>query len=196
MKTKDLIKELKGVFLLPRKTRYFGEVKFGTPYFEPRNYVGSIIKIRRLTLRSEKDRLERNKKYKYQKDQPSNIYSNYPIVRRANDKIVKVFGRDYYVAWGYPVSIKSTQLGWKDKFDSPRFEWTPQFSIYLFGLQYIVWWNAPILDGVVNNDKYYEMILWYLYYSHKDIQKAQETWGWVDMDTNQSTWDDRYIIER
>ena len=111
MKTKDLIKELKGVFLLPRKTRYFGEVKFGTPYFEPRNYVGSIIKIRRLTLRSEKDRLERNKKYKYQKDQPSNIYSNYPIVRRANDKIVKVFGRDYYVAWGYPVSIKSTQLG-------------------------------------------------------------------------------------
>ena len=96
----------------------------------------------------------------------------------------------YFIFYGYPIIISKVQLGWKDKFNSPRYEWSPQFHIFMFGLQFTMWWSAPDND----NDRYYEMILHYLYYTdNKDIKKAKETWGWVNS-AKQSTWNKDYLI--
>lgn len=102
-------------------------------------------------------------------------------------KYFKLFG--YEISYGWPISIVRYGLGWKDKFNSPRFEWSPSFQIYFLSWQFCIWWTAP----VENEDGYWEMILWYLKYSDKNIKKAEETWGWVDCDTKKSTWNNKYL---
>jgi hypothetical protein len=124
MKTKELLKEIKGVFKPPIKRYYFGIAKQGAPYFVPRRFITNV------------------------------------------------------------------ELGWKDKYHVPAFEWVPQVHIKLLGLQFCIWWNAP--DR--NNDLYYEMIIWWLNYCDKDIKRAKETWDWIDGQTHKSTWNDNYLI--
>jgi hypothetical protein len=98
-----------------------------------------------------------------------------------------IHGIPYYISkWG----IHSVDLGWKDKFNSPRFECVPSFHICLFGLQFCIWWRSP--DG--NDDDYYEMILWWLMYCNEDIVKAENTWSWIDCKTNKSTWNRNYLL--
>ena len=96
---------------------------------------------------------------------------------------------NYNISYGWPIYITWYGLGWKDKFDSPRYEWSPSFQIYFFKWQFCIFWEAP--DG--NSDKYYEQILWYLNYSNKNIEVAKNTWGWVDFKTKKSTWNDEYL---
>lgn len=103
-------------------------------------------------------------------------------------KYFKLFG--YEISYGWPISVTWYGLGWKDKYETPRYEWQPSFQIYFFKWQFCIFWNAPDDD----NDLYYEMILWYLYYSKKDIKKAEETWNWIDNDTKKSTWNSDYLI--
>jgi hypothetical protein len=195
MKNLEIFKEIKGVFKPPEKATYFGRVRHGCPYFYPRNYNSTIISTRKLKLRTAEKLAEMNEKYTHLRDQPSNKYSNYPMVRRAKNKIVKLFGNEYFLEFGWPVKIKTTHLGWKDKWLTPRYEWPPSFHIYFFNLQYCVWWNAPRLEGekYADNDAYYEMILWYLKYSDKNLKMAEESWGWTDSDTKESTWNKNYL---
>jgi len=198
MYIKEILKETKGVFIPPKKEYYFGKSKFGCPYFYPRNFISSIITVRKLKLRTEEDYIEKSFKYPHLKDKPDNKFSNFPVVRRSKNWIIKLFGNQYFIELGWPISIKTNGLGWKDKFDSPRFEWQPAFFIYFFGLQFCIWWNAPKLEGkkYANNDKYYEMILWYLKYNtSKDIKLAEETWDWIDSKTKKSTWNKKYLIK-
>lgn len=102
----------------------------------------------------------------------------------------KILG--YYVYYGSPVVYKKIGLGWKDKFNTPRHEWDPAFYLYFFGLQFCIFWGAPNKDD--DHNVYWEMILWYLHYSDKDIEKAKNTWGWVDYNTKESTWNDNFLI--
>jgi hypothetical protein len=88
------------------------------------------------------------------------------------------------------VCMEHVGLGWKDKYFVPIMEWAPQFHIRFFNLQFVIWWEAP--DG--NSDLYYEMILWWLNYSNKDIVKAEKTWGWTDYNTKKSTWNKDYLV--
>lgn len=46
-----------------------------------------------------------------------------------------------------------------------------------------------------NDDKYWEMILWWKYYADKNINKAKKTWPWRDGKTKKSTWDPSYVIK-
>lgn len=101
----------------------------------------------------------------------------------------KLFG--YEISYGWPISYANYELGWKDKFGTPRFEWSPSFQIYFFKWQFCIWWNAP---EIKDEDAYWEMILWYLHYSNKDIVKAENTWEWRDYNTNKSTWNKEYLI--
>lgn len=126
MKTNQLIKEIKGVFVPPVKRYYFGLANVGCPYFIPK----SII------------------------------------------------------------AIRFVDIGWKDKFGTPRHEWSPQFHVYFFGLQFMIEWTAPDRE----DDQYYEQILWWLYYADKDIDKARNTWKWIDCRTDESTWNNSYIL--
>ena len=48
MKLSELLKEIKGVFIPPKKSYYLGKLKHGTPYFYPMGFVSTIIYIRKL----------------------------------------------------------------------------------------------------------------------------------------------------
>lgn len=104
-------------------------------------------------------------------------------------KYFKLF--NYEIAYGWPIYIYKNELGWKDKFHSPRFEWCPAFYIFFFNWQFVIRWNAPDKD----DDRYYEMILRYVKYSNKDIKKAEQTWDWIDSNTGKSTWNKDYLID-
>lgn len=103
------------------------------------------------------------------------------------NKSFKLFGKECSI--GRPFKIVRTELGWKDKYNTPRQEWVPQFLIFFFKWQFCIWWVAP--DG--DNDLYYEMLLWWKYYCDEDINKARDEWGWVDSKTKESTWNDKYL---
>jgi hypothetical protein len=197
MKAKELIKAIKGTFLLPEKTYYFGKIVHGTPYFEPTYFIPSIIRVRKLKLRTQEEIAAYNEKYPHFRHKREDRFSNMPMVRRSKNKIFKFLGGYYYITWGWPISVTTNDLGWKDKYETPRYEWSPALYVHFFGLQFCIWWNAPKLEGekYPDNDNYYEMILWYLHYADKDIKKAEETWGWTNYDTKESTWDKRYLVK-
>lgn len=184
-----ILKQIKeSPFKSPKKNYYFGRIKHGTPYFPPMKFNKTIIRFRKLILKSSDEIEKENEKYPHLKI-TRNKFKNLPLVRRNKDWIFNLFGNYYFLSIGYPFSIYSNELGWKDKFNTPRHEWCPAFYIFFFKWQFCIWWKSP--DN--NDDKYYEMILWYLYYSDKDIKKAEETWGWVDARTKISTWNKNYL---
>ena len=189
MKIKQLKKEINGVFIQPKKKYYLGKIKYGTPYFNPINFCNSIIKVKKLKLRSKEEFEEISKKYPYSKEQ--NKFINCPLVRRSKDWIVNILGYYFWIQIGFPISIQNINLGWKDKYNSPRFEWFPMFQIYLFNYQFCIFYQSP---DEKDDDLYYEMILWYLYYSNKNIEEAKNTWNWIDYDTKVSTWNNKYLI--
>ena len=84
----------------------------------------------------------------------------------------------------FPIWIYKRELLWKDKFETPRIEFIPYFSIRFFK------WEFTVLYGT---DSYWEQVLWYLKYCNKDIKKAEETWGWIDCTTNKSSWNKDYL---
>lgn len=81
-------------------------------------------------------------------------------------------------------------LGWKDKFNSPRYEWPPSVHFWGFGKQLSIYWTAP---EIVTVDDYWEQVLWYLKYADEDIAKAQETWGWCS--NGASTWKKEIVVK-
>jgi len=104
-----------------------------------------------------------------------------PMTRRAKNFLI---GR-WYIEAGWPVAISRTQLMWKDKYDAPRFEWAPSITFYFFGYMIRL---MPKAD-----EKYYEQVLWWFYYSNRNIDKAEETWPWRDMN-GKSTWNNNYTL--
>lgn len=188
MTIKELNKELKGIFKLPIKKYYLGKIIHGTPYFSPMNFNSTIISFRKLILADVEKYEKIIKTHPWEKERAK--FKNLPYCRRSKDWIFKIFNHHYWFQIGYPFSIHTIDLGWKDKYDSPRFEWTPSFQIYFFKWQFCIHWLAP----VTNVDNYWEMVLWYLNYSNKDIKKAENTWGWTDYETKESTWDKSALI--
>lgn len=96
---------------------------------------------------------------------------------------------NFYIGIGWPVMICKSELGWKDKYNTPRFEWCPFWYLYIFNYQFCIWWIHPVGD---HPDRYWEQIIWYIIYSGKDIDEARNTWGWRDSEGN-STWDETFL---
>lgn len=144
-------------FIPPKKTFYFGSIVHYCPYYLPRNFIPTILKINK-------------KEIKYNRNKNFNLFG-------------------YNISYGSPIVIHKNDLGWKDKYDSPRFEWSPSFMIFFFSWQFCIFWKSP--DG--DNDSYWEQFLWYSQYSDKDIKKAKETWGWTSKGV--STWNENYLKE-
>jgi len=185
---KEMERLTAGVFKPPVKIYYWGELSFGTPYFWPINFCQSIISIRKLKL-SPKEELDKCIN-DYQK--ANKKFVNMPLVRRTKNWTIKLFGQYFYVALGWPIMFAKTNLGWKDKWETPRFEWSPSFLIFFFKWQFCIHWKAPIED----EDRYWEMLLWYNEYADKDIIKAKETWPWKNYETKESTWDNECLIKK
>lgn len=86
---------------------------------------------------------------------------------------------------------------WKDKFKSPRLEYPPQITLQLYK-----WTIEAVLLSPkgVNEDDYWEQVLWYLYYYEEygsdkpDIKLAEEKWPWTSMGTEISTWDKNALL--
>jgi hypothetical protein len=181
-----ILKQIKNSpFKYPKKKHYIGETFFGAPYFYPRPFNANILTFRKLieTPQEELDKLSNS----WMKE--AKRFKNKPLVYNKSTWIFKLLGCYYYLSIGSPIWITWHGLGWKDKYDSPRFEWRPSFYIFFFKWQLVIWWGAP--DG--DDDRYYEMILWYLHYSKKNIIQAEETWGWVDYTNKKSTWNNEYL---
>ena len=167
-------------FKMPKIGLYIGKHKFYTPYFEPMGFHRSLISFRRLKLKSAEQRKEFEERYPHLKDNNQAKFSNLPMVRRNNSKIL--FNR-FYFSWGVPIKFVKVGLGWKTKWDSPRFEWSPSWQFWFFKWQIVFYYE------IENPDKFWEMYLWWRYFSDCDIKKAEETWSWVDLNTGLSTWD-------
>ena len=93
------------------------------------------------------------------------------------------------------IHIMSEDVGWKDKYGTPRYEWPPYIWIYLFGISMVIYWELPEHQRGKEDD-YWEQALWYLYYNigHVgDIEYAKKTWPWANMETNETTWSDKYL---
>lgn len=181
-------KEIKrSPFKLPNWKQYIGKLQYGTPYFWPRNFCATIISVRKLKKRSEEEyrkMIEQRMPYISEAYKKQIRYFNLPIAQRTKNWIINLFGHEYYIELGSPISINSSELGWKDKYNTPRFEWAPSFKIFFFKWQYCIW-----LSSDSSRDAYWEMFLWYLYYADKDIEKAAKTWPWVNTEIKESTWD-------
>lgn len=103
-------------------------------------------------------------------------------------------------AW---IHIMSHSVGWKDKYETPRYEVPPYIWIHLFGLNLIWYWDLPI-HLYKETDDYWEQALWYLYYydtysqgllDTPDINKARESWPWQEYKTKQSSWSDKFLVK-
>jgi hypothetical protein len=100
------------------------------------------------------------------------------------------------------MTVDATGLGWKDKWDTPRYENPPFIGVNFLGVLsiYITWgfkydFGAP-REERWDDDQYWEQALWTVYYCGNDFAKARETWPWRIEDKNGvdvSTWDDKYI---
>ena len=99
---------------------------------------------------------------------------------------------------GKLLSISICSLKWKDKYSTPRHEENPFIVIGLFNKYFFNWtWKLPphINTHWIDNDDYWEQVLWYLYYSNKNIKNAKETWPWTGED-NKSTWNDKFLTNK
>jgi hypothetical protein len=150
----------------PKNKYYLGKIIHGCPYFMPRNFDRNIVTIRRI------------------KDPASA-----PMVRRSKNWIVELFSRYYWIQVGWPIYFKKLKLGWKDKYDTPRYEWCPGFYIFFFRWQFCIFKVSPVGDI----SQYYEQKIWLEKYCDGDYDKAKSTWPWVDGQTKESTWDDKFF---
>lgn len=98
------------------------------------------------------------------------------------------------------IAVTAWNLWWKDKFRIPRFEYSPQFTICFFGKWIISWyWTFPeslieqYPDEKFNKDQYWEQMLWTYFYADGDIQKAEKTWPWRNIEEKTSTWNPKYL---
>lgn len=168
MTATEFNKKIKGVFKPLKRKFYFGRHKFYTPYFTPWNFNESVITIRKV--------------------------GNEPMVRRLKNFTVG----NHWVGIGWPFKIQTVHVGFKDKFNTPRFEWMPSFQIWFFKWQFVVYWEAPV-ESIVSRDSYFEQALWYLFYFDEygsdgpNIELAEKHWEWRDSEGN-STWNDNYLI--
>jgi len=182
-------KEIFKVFKKPKLHWYLGKIVYGTPYFDPINFVSSIISIRKLIprLKEEAEKLEAGREW----SKGHYDYTNIPMVRRSKYTIVKLFGNHYFISYGWPIKIGTVSFGWKTKYDTYRFEFPPAFYIFFFKWQLFV---HPL--PISNNwqDNYWEQILWFVYKCDCDIDKARKTWPWIDGNTRKSTWKDEYLL--
>lgn len=181
------IKEIeKSPFIKPKVKYYIGKIKYGTPYFNPMNFVDTILFIRRLKLRSKEDYENIIKDKPWLKEREK--FTNLPMLRRSKNWTIKIFSTFFFIQVGWPIMFNKTELGWKDKFSTPRFEWAPSFSLYLFKWQLYGHYDIES-DGP--RDYYWEMYLWWKYYSDKDLEKARKTWPWTR--NGKSSWDESFI---
>ena len=91
-------------------------------------------------------------------------------------KLYFYFYKNYGFFW-FPRIYKHGLL-WKHKFGTPRVEALPTFQFDW------LWFGFRVDKG---SDQYWEQYLWIEKYCGGDIVKAEDTWGWKNLN-GVSTW--------
>ena len=117
---------------------YFGKIARGVPYFFPRNWIPF----------TEEDAINRAKEHFEKNPKAAELI---PF-----DKMVNSY-RNYTKAVPKKVGFDFVGLGWKTKFDSYRFEFSPIWSFVFFGYQLTLTFVAP------HDMHYWECFLVYHY---------------------------------
>lgn len=135
---------------------YVGKTAIGTPYFFPRRWVKATPELaHKATLehiQSEERYNEMNPNYARKIKPYEEIYQE---KLRCSFAIPKKIGFDFI------------RLGWKTKWDSYRFEWSPGVSFVFFGYQIAVLVKAP------HASHYWESWLYYEYDTDKTKSKKE-----------------------
>jgi len=117
-----------------------------------------------------------------------NKYAPYPVLWVSKPAYIHIISRD---------------VGWKDKYDTPRFEHRSYIWIHIYDLNFVWYWDLPLHDQDYI-DEYWEQVLWYLYYTNTisqglsdklSIEKAKESWPWEDYKTKKSSWNDKFLVK-
>ena len=146
---KVLNSPFKGLFL----TFYFGEIAKGTPYFLPRKWIELTQKECEEALAEDIERCSPI----YMKDKTWEHYKRYT-------KPVPI----KYFHWHF------TTLGWKTKWESYRFEWSPSLSIVIFGKQLFITILPNMRKDIMFNKEFIKMDCYW------------ESWLHWEYDTNKS----------
>lgn len=98
-------------------------------------------------------------------------------------------GGTYFHFESFFLSYMTQDLLWKDKYETPRFEYHPRIDIVLFKFHHIhIHLESPRTLVNVDDDDYYEQMIWFLDYCNSDIKKAKETWPYKKYSYEESTW--------
>ena len=109
---------------------YFGKIQHGTPYFLPRKWVKCDLED---ALKAW-DKLGERSQQAYERTKGKTTWLEYYIKHHTKPVPIKYFYFHFVT------------LGWKTKWSEYRFEWSPMFSIVLFGKQICVWIMPNIGD--------------------------------------------------
>lgn len=135
---------------------YFGEIRYGTPYFLPRKWVKCNMQDALVAW----DKLSNNVKETYERGKGKQKWLQDYIKSYTKPVPIKYFGFDF------------TSLGWKPKWDEYRFEWNPLISIVLFGKQLFIEIipNTKGGEELLATDCYWEA--WLTYENKTDKSKS------------------------
>lgn len=176
----DFLRAYNSPFKLLKLHFYCGKIALGTPYFFPRKWVKATpklaIKSAVKTMREIRSWNKRNPQYLRREKSFRELYDEKMKHQHA---VPKKIGFDF------------VRLGWKTKWDSYRFEWSPMISFVFFKWQIAVTFVAP------HADHYWESWLYYTRETKGDTaeriaqcrKKAPQTWTSRNSDGTKETTD-------
>lgn len=117
------------------------------------------------------------------------------LVKRPKLRVKFILGRGNNIGDLRPgnpmLSFVQEDVSWKDKYGTPRFEASPQASLFVLGGLLQIFLELDVSDNF-DEYRYWEQILWAIYYcgrpdwgaplTRDDWEKAEETWPWLDID--------------
>ena len=147
----DFLRVLNSPFKTPKLHFYLGKLNYGTPYFFPRKWV-----------KPTKDEAKKRATEKFNKlvdagnkPKPSLWKQLYIESLKSKTPVPKKIGFDL------------VGLGYKYKWDMPRFEWGPMLSFVFFKWQFCVFISVP------NTDHYWEAWIYYDKETDKNLSKKE-----------------------
>ena len=92
-----------------------------------------------------------------------------------NSRIDSIFHKRNNRFFGF--KIENYDVTWKEKYNEPRFESNPMFSIMFFGLEFSIWLSSPVQNEYSGDMDYWETILSYIYFSNESITETLNECG-------------------
>jgi hypothetical protein len=157
MKKFEYLKVLNSPFRIPKLKFYLGKIALGTPYFFPRRWVPCTKQDATKSATERFDRLVKVRKRKNDKKLPTQKMwmEFYNSSLKSRKPVPKKFGWDF------------VSLGYKYKWDEPRFEWSPMFSFVFWKYQFAITVSVP------HTSHYWESWIYYHNETDKNLSKKE-----------------------